>query len=570
MKTLADFDAIWIVTMELYNPPGECPTPISMSAKEVKTGTVIQTANLPRECPFDTGPKTLHVFFDAVPVLQGFLALAWPCPANLVDLQLEHRRVTSGLAVPGKATFVGALSHHGLPFLTAATMSGLRVITEREGPYSPDELDALLANGETVVRSIERLLKAMEPDLDLPRALLRGRYLVSLAKMQAAGIPIDVETLRRIQRALPGTRRELIQKLDTPGLWNEGGLSRHRLEEFVEKRHLEWPRTPTGLLSTSAETLELMAAMNSDLECIRELSSALHALKDFALPIGRDGRHRAWVKPFGAVSGRDVRSSRDFVLSRPAWVRNLVTPRLGRALAYVDWASQELGIVAALSGDQAMREDYTSGDPYMRLAKKLGLAPGHATKDTHPRERTIAKTIALGTLYGMGPDTLAARIGATPAHAEFLLRKHREMFGTFWRWSEAAVELALQAGGLRSVFGWEIHMGPETNTRTVANFPAQANGGEMLRLACCLATESGIDVIATAHDAVLIEGDAARIHETVRQVEEAMREASRQVLGGFELRTESQVFTHPERFSDPQGARIWELIQRSLKEGDDE
>src|SRR5262249_59241758 len=40
-------------------------------------------------------------------------------------------------------------------------------------------------------------------------------------------------------------------------------------------------------------------------------------------------------------------------------------------------------------------------------------------------------------------------------------------------------------------FGWKVHVGPKANARSLANFPMQGNGAEMLRLACCLATERG-------------------------------------------------------------------------------
>ena len=54
----------------------------------------------------------------------------------------------------------------------------------------------------------------------------------------------------------------------------------------------------------------------------------------------------------------------------------------------------------------------------------------------------------------------------------------------------------------------------------------QANGAEMLRLACCLATERGIEVCAPVHDAVLIAAPLYRLDEDVAAMREAMREAS--------------------------------------------
>jgi hypothetical protein len=56
-----------------------------------------------------------------------------------------------------------------------------------------------------------------------------------------------------------------------------------------------------------------------------------------------------------------------------------------------------------------------------------------------------------------------------------------------------------------TVFGWPVRVGDRSNPRFLRNFPMQANGAEMLRVACCLGTERrGIEICAPIHDAVLI------------------------------------------------------------------
>jgi DNA polymerase I len=49
------------------------------------------------------------------------------------------------------------------------------------------------------------------------------------------------------------------------------------------------------------------------------------------------------------------------------------------------------------------------------------------------------------------------------------------------------------------------------------NFPAQANAAEMLRLACCLTTEAGIEVCAPVHDAMLICAPLDRLDADVKK-----------------------------------------------------
>ena len=57
--------------------------------------------------------------------------------------------------------------------------------------------DEILDYCESDVDALARLLPAMLPRIDLPRALLRGRYMAAAAAMEYAGMPIDVPTCWR-------------------------------------------------------------------------------------------------------------------------------------------------------------------------------------------------------------------------------------------------------------------------------------------------------------------------------------------------------------------------------------
>lgn len=119
---------------------------------------------------------------------------------------------------------------------------------------------------------------------------------------------------------------------------------------------------------------------------------------------------------------------------------------------------------------------------------------------------------------------------------------------------------------LHTTFGWQIRVGTESNPRSLANFPVQANGAEMLRLACSLATEAGVTVCAPVHDAVLIEGPASQIETVVEQARQAMAEASRIVLDGFEIRTDVVTVRAPDRYMDERGKHMWETVNQILND----
>jgi DNA polymerase I len=229
-------------------------------------------------------------------------------------------------------------------------------------------------------------------------------------------------------------------------------------------------------------------------------------------------------------------------------------------VAYVDWSQQEFGIAASLSGDTAMQTAYLSGDPYLTFAKQAGAVPADATKASHGPQRELFKTCILGVQYGMEANALALRIGQPPIVARDLLRAHREAYKDFWRWSNAVLDHAMLHGSLHTVFAWHVHVGENSNPRSLRNFPMQANGAEMLRLACCLATERGIEVCAPVHDAVLICAPLEQLGGGIARMRAAMTEASRIVLDGFELRTHATIIKFPDRYMDPRGAVMWERV----------
>ena len=69
------------------------------------------------------------------------------------------------------------------------------------------------------------------------------------------------------------------------------------------------------------------------------------------------------------------------------------------------------------------------------------------------------------------------------------------------------------------------------------------------------------------HDAVLIEAPLEELEARVKESQELMREASRQVLGGFELTTDADICRYPERYRDEErGGAFWDKVIGLLPE----
>jgi hypothetical protein len=385
--------------------------------------------------------------------------------------------------------------------------------------------------------------------------------------MERNGVPIDTDTLELLRRHWSHIQDQLIAEVDRDyGVYEGRTFKADRFADWLTYNNIPWPSLDSGRLDLSDDTFREMARVFPMVAPLRELRSALSQLRLSDLQVGKDGRNRTLLSAFRARTGRNQPSNTKFIFGPSVWLRGLIQPPPGHGVAYIDWAQQEFGIAAALSGDPLMMDAYRSGDPYLAFAKQAGAAPPDATKATHKAIRDQFKSTVLAVQYGMGADALAQRIGQPPIRARELLRLHRDTYRVFWRWSDAAVDSAMLNGSLHTVFGWRVQVPPISNRRALSNFPMQANGAEMLRLACCLATERGIEVCAPVHDAILICAPLDRLDADVARMQDAMREASRIVLDGFELGTEPKIVRHPERYMDERGAAMWDRVMKLIND----
>ena len=571
---LESFDEIWCVDAEYSCHPGCQPEPICVVARELRSGRELrlwqdELATL-SAAPFRTDERALFVSYAAPAEFSVFHALGWPAPARVLDLFVEFRAITNGLSTPSGAGLLGALVYHGLPAMDGAEKQTMRDLAIRGGPFTDDERQALLDYCAEDVHALERLLPRMLPRIDVPRALLRGRYGWASASMEHRGIPIDVPMFKHLKNRWGHIQTALVEEVDARyGVFDGTTFKREKFADWLIASGIPWPRLESGQLDLKDDTFRSMAKAHPAIAELRELRAALGKMRLFDdLAIGPDGRNRTGIMPFRARTGRNQPSNAKFIFGPSRWLRSLIKPEPDMAIAYIDYGQQEFGIAAALSGDMAMADAYRSGDPYLAFGKQAGAIPPDGTKASHSAERAQFKQCVLAVQYGMGAEALATRIGQPVDMAKRLLRLHRETYPAFWRWSEAAVDRAMLLGRLETVFGWPIHVGPSAdpargaNARSLANFPCQAHGAEMLRLACCMLVEAGIGLCAPVHDAVVIEGPADTIDDVVAQARGIMAEASKIVLGGFEIGTDAEIVKYPNRYIDKAGEDFWNTVTR--------
>jgi hypothetical protein len=486
-------------------------------------------------------------------------------PVRILDLFTEFRCATNGLELPAGNKLIGAMTYFGLDNIGAEEKEEMRTLIMRGGPWTPQEQIAILDYCESDVDALVRLLPCMVPEIDLPRALLRGRYMAAAARMEFTGVPIDVPLLDRLRNRWAGIQDSLVAAVDTNyGIYGGRSFRMERFERWLASTGIAWPRLESGQLDLQSDTFREMAKIHPVIYPLHELRHSLGEMRLNELCVGKDGHNRCLLSTFRTRTSRNQPSNTKFIFGPATWLRFLIMPPPGWAVAYIDWVQQEVGIAAALSGDPNMIAAYLSGDSYLSFARQAGAVPEGATKETHGPIRDQFKQCVLGVQYGMEKDSLAMRIGQLPIVAKGLLQLHHEVYRVFWKWSDMTLDHALLLGWQTTVFGWVNRIFPDPNPRSARNFHMQGNGAEMLRLACCMGTENGILICAPVHDAVLIKAPIDRIDRDVAAMRAYMEEASAIVLDGFRLLTEAKIVHCPDRYTDPRGETMFAKVMSLL------
>ena len=124
-------------------------------------------------------------------------------PARILDLYTEFRAHTNGVKLPLGRGLLSALSFHGLPSITKDEKATWQALVLRGGPWTPAERAGILSYCQGDVDVLGPLLGRMLPGIraepkGLGQALLRGRYMAAVARMEHAGVPVDTAMLGRL------------------------------------------------------------------------------------------------------------------------------------------------------------------------------------------------------------------------------------------------------------------------------------------------------------------------------------------------------------------------------------
>ena len=610
-EILSIFGKVYVLDCEFYDQaglPGGPVVPVALQAYEVRSNTWV---SLFFEEPGGTyanplDPSAIYFTFNASAEWNCFLSLGWALPLNCIDLYVEFGNLVSGLKAPPQfrhpknpekwnRSLLGVARWCGLPARAVGDKAAARDLILCAHPYSAQSRQSILAYCRDDVIDTATVCKVLLPRIsNIPQAIFRAHFMRPVAKIQRAGIPVDVESYQNLLEHQDALKVQLVSQLaGTPmDIFDGTTLKYYKLEHLVHKLGLEnvWPkparnrsrkraeaphRETNKVFSTEADSFDAMAVLRPELAPLASVVKQLRDLKSFALVLGTDRSSRYPVFPFSTATGRCAPPSKLFLFQQSSWTRGFIAPSPGWALAYLDYSAAEVLIAAVLSGDQKLLADYVTGDPYTNSAVRMALAPEGSTRETIGPLRDVMKVWLLSTLYGASAKSLHEKLpGSTLEQAEEFIRHAHVSYAHYWTWSDLRVEIFLYETGVEStVFGWQHHLDPsERNDEHLLlvaksrarNFPMQATCAEILRWACVAASDDEITIHATVHDAVLIGAPDAEIEDCVVRMQQHMTKASRLVLGADLKVPYPRLIRYPDRMRDPRGAQVWDQMMGRL------
>ena len=566
-------------------PEGDIQKPLCVCAKGVCSGRVVRywVQGEEHKAPppfFLSKPDILFVAFRAEAELRTFLAMGWPAPRFVLDVYYLHRRMTNGW--PCKRSLAGSAQTHNLPLpYTADNKHTMQQRAAIGGHFDFNEQVALMDYCIQDVEVTLDLFRVLCPDHPAlwTEALFYGEYLKVVAKEEHRGLPVNKHRLERLLSALPAMIAYLVKTipLETRFYDEAGHFSETALTEYILHHDLAWlpanpakkrknsfdppptGKTPRLKPATDASSLETLVKIYPQFRPLADVRYFLERMQVQFLPVGHDGRCRTPLWPATSDTLRNQASSTKYLWHQPRWARNFLKPPPGYSVIEVDISQEEFYLAGILSADQDMIADYNSGDAYLACAIRMGLAPSGATETTHKSARSIAKTVILGTLYGLTSVGLAQQLNVAPVYAEYYLQQLKFRYPTFFKWVDGVVAQAAIEGIVVNHYGWVRGNTRDINPRSLRNFPIQSAGSSLLHRVCVFADRAGVPLIGTVHDSFLAETPAHQAKEAADLLQEIIRDVTYKTLG-HRFRTGSlKIISYPNSYRE--NHHMWDRVQ---------
>ena len=398
--------------------------------------------------------------------------------------------------------------------------------------YACEDADVTLRLAEVLLpKLVEEGLDGLFRDVEMP-------LLSVLMHMEMEGVALDTDHLSQFSATLADQLDELQQSIQGHAGIPFNVDSPKQLGEVLFE-HLDIPakvkKTKTGQYPTSEAVLSKLKDKHPIVEEVLTYRKLKKLRSTYVEPLPsllhkETGRLHTTYMQVVAATGR--LSSKDPNLQnipirteQGREIRKAFVPRdQNHVLVAADYSQVELRIAAAMSKEQGLIEAFQQGEDIhaATAAKVFGVTLEDVTRE----QRSQAKAVNFGILYGQGAFGLAETLGISRKEAKSIIDAYHAQFSGLEAFTQTCVAQARESGMAKTLLGRrrplaDIHSNNAVvracAERNAVNTPIQGSAADIIKVAMIeVAKEmAGMQsrLIMQVHDELVVDAAVEELDE---------------------------------------------------------
>ncbi|MFE0151348.1 DNA polymerase [Nonomuraea sp. NPDC059007] len=326
---------------------------------------------------------------------------------------------------------------------------------------------------------------------------------------------------------------------EDPDDWNLNS-NQQVAEALIYLGHQEFEQTDTGQPKVDDKLLSRLAANGNQLAlAVKEAKKAgkwrQTWFEAFLANADEHGRCHASINTMQARTARMSITGipAQTLPSGDAFVRHCFVADEGHVIASVDYAAMELRVLAARSGDKAMRRAFAQGEDLHWMTARAAFGP-----DANEKHRKISKVVNFGRVYGGGPKVVVEQTGIDMATAQMVIAGFDAAYPGVKRYSDQLQSEARRYGYITTMTGRRLYV-DRKRAYSALNYDIQSSSRDVLGRGLIRMDKKGLTpyLRLLIHDEVVASLPVEHAETGALMIARCMKAT----LGGVEVPTDPEI-----------------------------
>jgi DNA polymerase-1 len=427
---------------------------------------------------------------------------------------------------------------------------------------SQSQIEYAARDAATMIPLREKIVEKLKSDELIKVAKLEFDCVLPIAQMELNGFYLDEkrwrEQLEKVKVLQSKAALELQQMLSAGvaqaslfGIAEINLDSQTQVTDALKNLGVPVPESTRGWqLQPLANDYPVVGKLLEYRGVAKSLSSFGENILEFINP--KTGRIHSDFRQIGAPTGRFSCSKPNIQqIPHEEAYRRCFRAADGKKLIIADYSQVELRILAEFSKDQNFINAFLSGEDFhtTAAAQVFNIKP----EDVTPDQRSFAKRLNFGVVYGIGSQRFAMMTGLKQTDAEDIMRRYFATYRGLDAWLRDAARKVVTDRTARTASGRMMRFRYDEDDRKALslaqrngkNMPIQGTSADILKRALHLLHQqmngTSARLVNIVHDEVILEADAAEAESAADKLEKAMCAAGEEYIKAVPVKVDVKI-----------------------------